>query len=199
MTLEEKLNYCRDQIEHHGIYRCRPGERLPAKQAGQIYTWQFYLRRCMFDPKFVFTVAELLVQQLPSLDIQIGACEDAGVPLGLAISTLINQPMLSIKKSRKAYGLLNFTEGPITGLPIVLVDDLAGSQTTLINSVNILTAFNLPVAKTYMTLINKTMNTHNAYVKDLSLISLFSCEDFAMTWQDYVKKYNKEPEFGSYY
>ena len=196
----KKLNYLRNEIEHRGIYRVAPGnEKLPAKNPNFKYTWQFYLRRCMFDPKFISTAAELLIKKFPSQDVQITACEDAGVPLGMAISNLMGTPMLSVKKSRKEYGLLNLTEGRITGRPLLLVDDLAGSQITLRNAATLLSSFNLPLADFYATLVDKTQNTHAAYLHDKKLISLLTCDDFAMSWTDYVSKYGKDPEFGEYY
>lgn len=187
--------YLRDEIEHNGIYRCTPGTFIPGKAPGKIYTWQFYLRRVMYDPKFIKGAAEMLIEKLDLENKQLGACEDAGVPLACAISYITGIPVLSIKKARKAYGLLNFIEGPITGNPVVLIDDLAGSQDTLIKAVNTLRALDIPVANQYATLINKTQGTHNTYLKS-ELVSLFTCEDFAMSWKEYVEKYNKEPEFG---
>lgn len=196
-----KWEYLRDEIEHRAVYRVAPnGHRLPGKRANTSYGWQIYLRRCMFDPKFIFTAAELLVDKLPDKNVQIGACEDAGVPLGLAMATILGTPMISLKKTRKVYGLLNFTEGRSIGLPILLVDDVAGSQNTLKNAAKTLEAFGLPVAGQYATLINKTQATHpENYVQRKELISLFTCEDFAMGWKAYVEKFKREPDFGAYY
>jgi len=201
VTKEEKLEYLRNEIDQKGIFRVAPnGRQIPAKDPGLTYVWQLYLRRCLFDPKFVTTAAELLVDKLPTRDVQIGACEDAGVPLGLAMASILGTPMISIKKSRKDYGLLNFTEGVVNGLPILLVDDLAGSQTTLKKCMWILQSFKLKIADQYVTLINKTQATHpDNYIKNKELISLFTCDDFSMTWQEYVNKFDKNPEFGSYY
>jgi len=198
---EGKLKYLQEEIEHKGVYRVLPKEKLlPGKSPNFYYMWQFYLRRCLFDPKFLFTAAELLVDLLPDKNIQIAACEDAGVPLGIAMSTYLNTPMISIKKIRKAYGLLNFTEGRVTGKPIVLVDDLAGSQQTLMKGVKILKAFNLTVANQYVALINTTRGTDpEAYLKDKKLISLFNCDDFCLTFEEYVRKYRKIPEFGKFF
>jgi len=200
-SISQKIKYLQDEIEHKAIYRVKPGEKkLPAKSPGKSYSWQIYLRRCMYNPGFLFCAAELLVDLLPDKDIQIAACEDAGTCLGFAMSTILRRPMLSIKKSRKVYGLLNFTEGCVIGKPIVLVDDLAGSQNTLKKALHTLNSFKLPTADVYMTLINKTKGTHSeSYLNDKKLISLFTCDDFAMTWFDYVKKYNKEPDFGPYF
>jgi len=201
MTRDEIWEFLRSEVEHKGIFRVPPnGRNLPAKAPNKSYSWQFYLRRCLFDPKFVLGSAELLVGMLPDKNIQIGACEDAGVPLGLAMSAILGTPMISVKKTRKVYGLLNFTEGVATGKPIVLVDDLAGSQDTLKKSVNILHAFGLPTADFYVALVNKTQGTHkNNYVGEKELISLFTCDDFAMSWAEYVDKFNKKPEFGAYF
>jgi orotate phosphoribosyltransferase len=201
MSLENKLKYLQQEIEHKAIYRVKPNEKqLPAKAPNFSYTWQMYLRRCLFDPKFLFVASELLVNLLPNKDVQIAACEDAGVTLGLAMSAYLNTPMISIKKSRKAYGLLNFTEGTITGKPLVLVDDLAGSQDTLKKAESILKAFKLPVAEEYVALINKTKGTHpEAYLRDKKLISLFNCDDFCLSFEDYIRKYKKIPEFGKFF
>lgn len=201
MTSLEKLEYLRGEIDHYGIYRVPPNRGdILAKAPNQTYRWQFYLRRCLFDPKFVLTAAELLVHGLPDKDVQIASCESAGVPLGLAMSAVLGTPMLSVKKERKLYGLLNFTEGRVTGKPIVVVDDLAGSQSTLNRAVSILHAFGLPTADHYVALVDKTQYGHaKSYVGSKQLISLFTCEDFALSWEDYVKKYQAEPKFGKFY
>jgi orotate phosphoribosyltransferase len=198
---EEKREYLRNEIEQNGVYRVAPNNQpLPGKAASTRYTWQFYLRRCMFDPNFVFTAAELLIDKLTEKNVQIGACEDAGVPLGLAMSTILNTPMISIKKSRKTYGLLNFTEGRVVDKPILLVDDLAGSQKTLRGAVSILQAFKLPLSNEYAAIVDKTTGTHKEnYLHNKKLVSLFTCEDFAMSWKAYVEKFDKNPVFGSYY
>jgi orotate phosphoribosyltransferase len=154
----------------------------------------------LFNPKFALNAAKLLVDMLPSKDVQIAACEDAGVPIGLAMAAVMGTPMLSVKKTRKAYGLLNFTEGVVTGKPIVLVDDLAGSQRTLITAVNTLHAFKLTTADFYVALVDKSQGTHpQNYVASKELISRFACDQFALSWSDYVEKYNREPDFGRFY
>lgn len=201
MTKLEKLGYLRDEIDHRGIYRVPPNRPdIPANAPNVTYRWQFYLRRCLFDPRFALTAAELLVDGLPDKNVQIAACEDAGVALGLAMSALLGEPMLSVKKARKVYGLMNFTEGRVTGKPLLLVDDLAGSQGTLRIAVNTLHAFGLQTAEHYVAMVDKTQYGHaKNYVGSKQLISLFSCEDFALSWDDYINKYNREPNFGKFY
>ena len=192
----DKRSYLRSEIEHRGIYRCAPGTKIPARSKDKHYTWQFYLRRCMYDPKFINAAADLLVDLLSSRIVQVGACEDAGVVLGMAIAERLGTPMLSIKKKPKAYGLQNILEGQIIRLPILLVDDLAGSQETLRNSRQLLTTMGLPIADDYVTLINKTIGTHDTYLDGMKLVSLFTCDDFKLRWADYVAQYSKNPDFG---
>ena len=199
MTQLSDYEFLQSEIEHKGIYRCKPGVIIPAKMQNKFYTWQFYLRRCMYDPKFVNIAAELLVKKLGSLEVQVGACEDAGVVLGMAIAQKLQIPMISIKKKPKEYGLKNILEGPLVGLPILLVDDLAGSQTTLLNNYNLLTSFKIPISPEYVTLVDKTVSTHDTYLKGMKLISLFKCEDFKLSWGKYVHEYNREPDFGISY
>jgi len=192
------LAWMRDRIEHDAIWRAAPGTRVPAKQYNQHYTWQFYLRRVMFDPQFVATAAQVLTTMLPLDQVQFAACEDAGVPLALALAAETNHPMISIKKTRKSYGLLNWSEGMPSGRPLVLVDDLAGSQTTLRQARACVTAYGLEVMPWSVTLINKTRNAH-VPVDDNCMINLFTCRDFALTWPEYVDQYGHEPRFGSYF
>jgi orotate phosphoribosyltransferase len=201
ISIESKIEYLRSEIEHKAIYRVPPSSpSLPGKAPNTKYTWQFYLRRCLFDPKFVFIAADLLVQKLSSRNIQIGACEDAGVTLGMAMSTIIGSPMITIKKTRKSYGLLNFTEGIYIERPILIVDDLAGSQNTIRTAINTLNSFGIKIADQYAAIINKTQSSHSSsYIQDKELISLFTCEDFAMTWTDYCNKYGYRPNFGKYF
>jgi orotate phosphoribosyltransferase len=136
-----------------------------------------------------------LCSKIDVTDKQFGACEDAGVPLACAMSYITCTPILTIKKERKGYGLLNFLEGRITGDPVILIDDLAGSQGTLRKAQATLKALKIPIADQYVTLINKTTNTHPTYL-DAQLISLFTCDDFALTWEQYVTKYGEAPNFG---
>jgi hypothetical protein len=48
--------------------------------------------------------------------------------------------------------------------------------------------------------VNKTQGTHaENYLGDSKLVSLFTCEDFAMSWAAYLEKYNRDPAFGPTY
>lgn len=197
----KKREFLRSEIEHKAIYRVAPGSpKLLAKSPNAYYTWQIYLRRCMFDPEFVYAAAELLLDSLPQGRFQFAAVEDAGNPLAQALGTITNTPWISVKKQRKLYGLHNWTEGRVSGDPIILVDDLAGSKSSLKSAKSVLLAFKLNLAPYYLTVIDKTQGTHNnSYINDFKLVSLFTCEDFSMTWNAYKEKYRCDPDFGPHY
>lgn len=196
-----RWEYLRAEIEHKAIYRVAPGARgLLGKAPNTRYTWQFYLRRCLFNPWFTINAAQALLTKMPPGQYQFAAVEDAGVPLAQALATLTETPFISVKKQRKVYGLMNWTEGRVTGDPLVLVDDLAGSQASLKAAKRVLLAYKLEVAPLYVTLVNKTQGTHKEnYLQDTQLVSLFTCEDFAMSWSAYREKYNRDPDFGPSY
>jgi orotate phosphoribosyltransferase len=195
------LEWLRREIEHRAVYRVRPGEPgILGKAPNTRYTWQIYLRRVMMDPQWMWHCAHQLHSRLPAGPRQFAACEDAGVPLAQALATLDGQPWISVKKERKKYGLHNWTEGRTTGAPIVLVDDVAGSQATLRSAASKLRAFKLPVANYYVTILNKTQGTHaENYLANTQLISLFTCDDIAMSWKAYAERHGREPDFGPIY
>lgn len=187
---------CRLAIEHQGIYRCRPGETLPAKQPGRRYTWCFYLRRCLYDVDFADSVARLLLECRGLDGLQIGACEDAGVPLAIALSARSGRPMFTVKKAPKAYALGNRTEGRVRDMPVLLVDDLAGSQSTLRRAEHLLLSAGVEVAPWYLALVHKSVNTHAENYLQRELVTLFDCSDFRLSWDAYQAGHGREPDFG---
>jgi len=195
------LDGVRTRIDHHGIYRVKPGlQRLPGKAPNSWYSWQFYLRRVLYDPACLRTIVDALAERLDLSYTQLGACEDAGVCLATALSLRTGVSMFSIKKRRKDYGLLNFTEGPILDRPVLLVDDVSGSQTTLRRAAHFIKLhLNLPPAGQYAVVVNKDVATHTgAYLDGPTLVSLFDASEFALTWDDYYARYGVEPVFGRF-
>jgi orotate phosphoribosyltransferase len=192
----DEFERCRLEIEHRGIYRCPPGASIPAKFGGQPYHWCFYLRRCLFDQAFVTSVARQLLERQSLDGYQIGACEAAGVPIAIALAQASGRPMFTVKKEPKAYALRNRTEGRIADMPVVLVDDLAGSQSTLRIAERFLTTSGLEVAPFYMAIVHKTQHTHTGNLLQRRLVSLYDCGHFTLHWQVYAAKHGRDPDFG---
>lgn len=197
----------KDLIEHKGIYRCKPGTFLMSKQSGGRYTWQYYLRRCLYDASFANQVGEAFWSLFPYDGFVLGACEAAGVPIACAIQAKGREkgydvPILSIKKEPKKYGLSNFTEGPLyMDRPVMLVDDIAGSQGTLLRAEAFLKFRGMKMYDSYFCVVNKAgknVEPHPVYLTNSRLVTLFTSDDFSHGWKSYVAKYGKEPCFGEY-
>lgn len=211
MDLESKLEYCRLHINDCSIYRVTPGNTpLPGKAPGTHYTWQFYLRRSLFDPTVARYIGDLFWDMYEGIfrqsPFQIGACEDAGVPVACAIQAgamarNIKINVFTVKKSAKAYGLMNMTEGiPMPELPVMLVDDLAGSQQTLKNAYRLLCEiYNMKIYKDHFVIVDKDIGTHRqAYMTESECVSLFRASDFDLNYNDYVESTGYYPQFGAW-
>lgn len=203
MTLQldgkEAREYCHWHIEHHSIYYCKPGTFLPGKAPGTRYQRQWYLRRSLYDPTFFKSLGVLFWERFEGEDFQICACEDAGIPVALAVQSVKPVNVFTIKKKRKEYGLKNMTEGRITDAPILLVDDLAGSQNTLKRAEALLASKNLPLFDNYFTVVDKNVNCHPENYLSRKLQSIFRADEFCKSREEYIEKYNKEPDFGNWY
>jgi orotate phosphoribosyltransferase len=109
-------------------------------------------------------------------------------------------PIFTIKKEPKAYGLRNWIEGPVAvNLPVLLVDDLAGSQSTLLNAQDLVARAGLQLHDRYFCLVDKRgkkVEPHPVYLPNAKLLTLFSSDDFHLSWSSYVDKYGKDPSFG---
>lgn len=198
------VQYLRNFINDECIWRTNdPAKRIPGKAEGTSYSWQFYLRRATCDSICSHIIAKLFWERFENDDVfQIGACESAGVQIACSIQSYArfvlkrDVPIFTIKKEPKSYGLRNLTEGIIHDeLPIVLVDDLAGSQETLLRAYNVLTKSGYTMYHKYFTLVDKTgvnVSPHRVYLDDLQLISLFNCDDFNLQFDEYVRE-NKQP------
>lgn len=189
----------REAIEHNAIYRVAPGgQSLPGKAPNAWYKWQFYLRRVLLNPSLCSIAAQHLAQQLRNTvdltNCQLAACEDAGVLIGYALAQETGLNLFTVKKSRKSYGLLNFTEGIVQDKPVILVDDVAGSTSTLKSAQRLLKHFNVPTVA-YAVVINKDVAVHTSAYLDVPLVSCFDASMFNLTWQQYVDAHGKPPSY----
>lgn len=195
------LQWCFEQIEHRGIYRCPNGELMQGSTPVGVIYWQFYLRRCMFNPVFTNAVAHHLLERLPSTDVQFAGVETSGTTLAYALAQASGTPMLGIRKQPKPYGLTNFTEGRITGKPLVIVDDLIGSGSTLHRAHLTLKSFNLNVSDQHVVIVDKTdmKAPPRIDVPGVTVNHLFKRDQFALRWDEYVERYGQDPNFGPHY
>ncbi|MCA0404896.1 MAG: hypothetical protein LCH39_01925 [Proteobacteria bacterium] len=188
--------YVRDYIERFCIIR---GD-MPGKAKGSRYAWMFYLRNGLFNPDFLRATSQMmlhkLVDHLGTADFQVCGAETAGTPLAVGIPFAARMKGLRIngfvaRKERKQYGLMNFHEGIANEKPVVLVDDLCNSSTSLAVADAICRqAISLPSAETAIVIVNKSnrrIHTSARLAGDLYLppsvkvLSLFTLDDFGLS------------------
>lgn len=189
-----------EDINNHCIYRVSPDEdKLPAKEKGKFYTWQFYMRKRLFDVDFMrrlsFIFIDDLIDDYTRQPFQIAGMETGSTPLLSALPIFshtlgmkINS--FSIRKEQKEYGLRNWIEGEPNDLPIVVVDDLANSGFSLMRSYQILTHLNLPIHDFTWSVVRKSGGVR---ARDLPVgeiwenRSAFELSDFDLDYADFTR------------
>jgi orotate phosphoribosyltransferase len=136
-----ELEDLRQFIETRCVERREAHDMLPGKIPGHWYNWLLCLRRCLYDPKALRAVvnilAPMIVKDLEGREIQLCGLESGAVPIVTALmmgmeAQGLNVPVFTVRKHRKEYGLLNWHEGIIDpGREVVLVDELCHSGWSL--------------------------------------------------------------------
>ncbi len=104
---------------------------------GNANRWLIDTRRVFMDAKILDAAAELFWEECASrMPFQVGGMEAAAIPLlssillkGLARGTPVNG--FIVRKERKTYGTGNAIEGNLTDAPIVMVDDILNSGSSM--------------------------------------------------------------------
>jgi orotate phosphoribosyltransferase len=139
---EKSFEVCRNYIDEACIWKSKNGERIPAKEKGKVYAWQFYLRKALFNKYFMSTFTHLFVyhveRKLGHFDFQIAGLETAATPMVSALPitclTMYNIDIsgFSVRKEKKEYGLKNWIEGtPLPNKKVMIVDDLSASGNSM--------------------------------------------------------------------
>ena len=199
--VSEMREWLRDYINHTCIYRVKPNERpLIGKASGSFYTWQLYLRRGLFNSKFLNFVAISFWYEFAELykekPFQITGLETGATPMlpALAMTSKlfdIDVNVFSTRAERKKYGLHNRFEGIIDySLPVVLVDDLCNSKSTIIRCKKYVEDEGLKLYDYGFAILNKDVDKehpdHDKYIgPDYKIKSIFNLSDFNMTWNEY--------------
>ena len=193
----EHRNYLLNYINDNCIFRLPPGVAIKGSKSNSWYSWQFYLRRAIFDPYCSHIISEWIYENSDVTACQFAGMESAGPPL---LSSLMSYSLLvkaqhikgfAIRKERKKYGMLNWIEGFVDGtLPIILLDDIANSKTTISRASEICKNHGFEVSRA-MTIVNKS-NDSDA-VDDIPVSSIFKISDFQLEWAEYYKN-KPEPD-----
>jgi orotate phosphoribosyltransferase len=203
--------FVRNFINDNCIVRVEPGSReLPSfqNQGSGYYTWQFYLREALFNPK----VLDIVVQDFLSKyekpiragTIQLCGVESASTPLltGIAIacrSRGYEVNIFSIRREQKPYGKRNWLEGKIIENRLaMLVDDLTSmSHKTAIHGASVLFNHAIPIANHIYAMVFKSPTPENNKInllgREVTVSSMFNLTHFDLELANYLRNKQSYP------
>ena len=186
--------WTREYIDKYCIVR---DTKMPGKAKGSTYIWMFYLRRGLFNPRFLTAISLMFLYRAEreisvNFDFQISGLETAATPMLASIPLVAMVRGISInsfvvRKDRKEYGLLNQLEGIPNDKPVVMLDDLCNSSWSLATCGHLLQQEQLTLAATAFTIVNKSnkgvhseerLHSDMYLPKEIKVISLFDLDDF---------------------
>lgn len=201
--------FARNYINDNCIARVAPGSKELPSYMGQgsgYYTWQFYLREALFNPKILNIVVKDFLSKyeapIKAGIIQLCGVESASTPLltGIAIACHnrgYDVNVFSIRKEQKPYGKKNWLEGKVMENKLaMLIDDLTSmSHKTAIHGASVLHNHAIPIAGHIYAMVFKTDKPENNTIKllnrEIVVGSMFNLNDFDMELAVYQR--NKEP------
>ncbi len=111
-------------------------QRLISPKGGS-YGWLIDMRRLFMDAKLLDALADLFWEKCAdAMPFQVGGMEVAAIPLVSAIlmkSVARGTPVngFIVRKERKTYGTGGLIEGTLTDAPVIIVDDILNSGSSL--------------------------------------------------------------------
>lgn len=194
----EYNEWVKDFIDKHCLYRVPKGHPpLVGKAPNTFYTWQFYLRRGLFNHEFLYKTSKMFLhlceKEFGSFQFQICGMETASTPMLAGIPLVAREYGLdinafSVRKNRKDYGLRNWFEGRINDKPIMMIDDLCNSTESLGKTLEILLRNNLfNVLDRSFAIVNKVkkedagVDNDHALPEEIKVLYFYSLDDFDLT------------------
>jgi len=197
----ELWEWCRNYIDKNCIWRASDSvPHLSSKDPNKNVTAQFYLGRGLYNVNFVSAISQLLlhniIEEYKSFDFQIAGLETGSTPLLTSIPLIakvygIEINAFSIKKLKKPYGLFNQIEGLTSDKPVLLIDDICSTTTSLRSAFDTLVHHNCPkiLDTPFVVVIDKTeadkaktaSDNHNLLPPHMNVGSLFAFEDFNLS------------------
>ena len=208
--INEMRTYLFNFINDNCIERRPPGDRnfVLMTHDGNLYDWQFYLRRMLFNSRYLTYTGMLFwtryADEFKQYPFQIAGLETGSTPLivGLAMTAPsfgVNVNAFSIRKDRKRYGLYNRMEGIVTNDPIMLVDDMCNSKNTMLIAKRYCEEEELPIYHKAFSVVNKNIletdskNYDKHIGPSLQVDSLFYIDEFDLS---YIQYHDKKSNIG---
>lgn len=197
--------FVRRFINDNCIARVALGSKALPSYMGQgsgYYTWQFYLREALFNPR----ILEIVIKDFMSKHeepikaglLQFCGVESASTPLltGIAIACRArgyDVNVFSIRKEQKPYGKKNWIEGKVIENKLaMLIDDLTSvSHKTTTHGASVLFNHAIPTANHIYAMVFKTNTPENDKIKLLGretiVRSMFNLTHFDLELAAYEK------------
>jgi outer membrane protein assembly factor BamB/adenine/guanine phosphoribosyltransferase-like PRPP-binding protein len=154
--------------------------------------WIFDFRKIILNPEYLMLITTFFWEKIKHYnDIQIGGIETASIPL---ITSLIleakkngkNVNGFYIRKSRKKSGLYKQIEGTLNENPIILIDDLINSSSSVVKQVEILEQLNKKVTTVLTIVLFRDVIFYDFLNKrNIKIENIFSLKDFNLSLSNY--------------
>ncbi len=218
-----------EHIDQNCLFRCHPekvyslslpkGTMPGSSPTNTGSTWQFYLRRLTHNPKMLTYVSALIWERIAeSLNsgkeypaVQLCGLETSSIPLMIGIQQFAGSHGIainsfSIRKERKSYGLFNFIDGQPADCPVIVVDDIINSGSSVQRCLEVCRyELGLQPAMNCYSIISYGRNDNiiKYNQQDISVSSIFQKNEFSTTYDpdkywlplDCDLSYNKRPEY----
>ncbi|MCA3244055.1 MAG: PQQ-binding-like beta-propeller repeat protein [Alphaproteobacteria bacterium] len=151
----DKRERLKQLVNQYGVNRSKDGIRIFGTN-GEPNSWLMDLRAVFMQPDALELMAELFWERYAAkAPLQVAGMEVAAIPMVIAIMLKAQQLGLScngliIRKERKTTGLGRILEGTPNTNPVVVVDDLANSGSSLSKVQAVLAKENLPVSEFFV-------------------------------------------------
>jgi orotate phosphoribosyltransferase len=153
-------------------------------------TWLIDMRRVSLDAKLLDAIAELFWERFAgSMPFQIGGMEVGAIPLIIAILTkskaygaVINA--FIVRKERKTHGTGSSIEGILTSQPIVIIDDILNSGTSLEKVRVVLEQFQKAISNVFVVIdYHSARGEEWRKVHSIPVKTLFDLSDFGLAFR----------------
>lgn len=186
--MEQKKKEFQKVVLEHALIVNRTD--LPSRH-NETYTgdkWIFDFRTILLQPKYLEQAIELLYDKLRDYDnYQIGGLESAAIPLvtGLVLRAHADGKNVNgfyIRKSRKKTGLHKVIEGKPNTNPVILIDDLINTSSSVTRQIAVLDKNGFEVCRV-LTLVRFRHKNYYKHLADRSIAidSIYRLSDFGLS------------------
>lgn len=201
MNMNMKKNHTKllEGIKNNNIHYSSKNKRITSSK-GRSQNWLIDLRPILLNAEYLDIICEHFWEKFEAkLPFQIGGMEVAAVPLVTALLISAHKRGIKtsgfiIRKIRKRTGLAKRIEGNITESPIILVDDIFNSGSSIAKALLALKQEGYGT-KTIFTVINYQSKKGSSWVKreNIDLHSIFNLDKLNLKLNN-QRKLNKESQ-----